>query len=107
MSARWASTNEVHMNETATRVIENLIVTNGSGDQLSKLIHRMRAMKFEDLEESYFTQAIDTNTKIDEAPPTFVEWISRYGWTGDQIRTLYEKAAKSTLNSTGKDHNSI
>ena len=53
VDARWASSNEVHMNETATRVIENLIVTNGSGDQLSKLIHWMRAMKFEDLEESY------------------------------------------------------
>ena len=55
VDARWASSNEVHINETATRVIENLIVTNGSDDQLSKMIHQMRAMKFEDLEESYFT----------------------------------------------------
>ena len=105
VDAAWAGSNTMHYDETTTRIIENLMPTNGNGNQISRMVHQMRAMKFEDFEESYFTQAKETKTKITEPPPPFQEWISSHGWTGQQVRTQYTKAAKSKLNSTGVSRN--
>ena len=67
------------MNKSATQVMEHLMVTNGSGDQFSRLVHRMRANKYEDLKEVYYTQAIETKTTIEHALPTFMKWIGCHG----------------------------
>jgi hypothetical protein len=86
---RYTSSNQVHLDITATRVMENLIVTNGSGNQISRLVHQMRAKKYEDLQEIFFTRVIDANIKLDIAPPTFLQWIGKYGWSGDQVHTKH------------------
>jgi hypothetical protein len=82
---QYASSNQVHLDITATCVMENSIVTNGNGNQISRLVHQMRANKYEDLQEIFSTRVIDENIKLDIAPPTFLLWFGKYGWSGDQF----------------------
>ena len=101
VDARFPSLNDVQMNKSATQVMGHLMVMNGSGDQFSSLVHRMRANKYEDLEEAYYTQAIETETTIELALPTFSDWIGRHEWNRDQVRKQCDKASRSNYNSTG------
>ena len=36
----------MYYDETTTRIIDNLMPTHGSGNQISRMVHQMRAMKF-------------------------------------------------------------
>jgi hypothetical protein len=60
------------------------------------------AMKYEDLQESYFDQASHTNTTVEFALPSFSAInFDRYGVRSDGIHQRYKVAATSTLNSSG------
>ena len=92
---------EVHLSLSATRVMEKLMVTHGNGEQISRMMHELRGAAYEDFEEEFYTQAIQTNLPVTEQLIGKDVWRGKSGLTGTQTRDLYLDGTDSKLNSTG------
>jgi hypothetical protein len=97
---RFAIQKLVHLSRPLSCTVLKFMVTHGNGEQLSKLIHQTQGERYEDIEESYYSQCMDTGTCLGRLPLS-VDWIGAYSPTGQDIRLLYKIAAESLLTPTG------
>jgi hypothetical protein len=101
---RFAVQKLSHLSRPLSRTVQKLMVTHGNGEQLSKMIHQTRGEWYEDIEESYYSQCVDTGSCAGRLP-TFAECIGTYSPTPHEIRLFYKKAAESELTTTGISDN--
>ena len=99
VAPRYAVGYDVHLTEPTTRVLKNLMLTYGNGDMLSRLLHELQAMAYEDTEENYYDNVNDLEIKISKQLPKFSDYGPRV--SGQSIRDCHNYAATSELTSTG------
>ena len=99
VAPRYAVGYDVHLTEPTTHVLENLMLTYGNGDMLSRLLHELQAMAYEDTEENYYDNVNDLEIKISKQLPKFSDYGPRV--SGQSIRDRHNYAATSELTSTG------
>ena len=98
---RYAVNKETHLSQTFSRVMDKMFITHGNGDQLAIMLNELRADKYLDYEEEYFSQAIAAGINVAKSPPSFENAIGGRSPTGYQLRELKDRAAESALVSTG------
>ena len=95
-----------HLSRGTSRLLEKLLVTDGSGELVSRLIYEQQGQQYEDAELAYYSSyssysgARDGGTKA-QVFPSFEDWAGQYGPSGENLRKLYELASRSELSNTG------
>lgn len=76
---------ETHINSTVSRLMDKMMVTHRNGEQLSALLHELHGEHHLDRDNEYYSQAINTKTRISKALPSFEDSIGRYSPSGGDL----------------------
>ncbi len=82
VDCRYAQPGKFHLSLATSRLLEKLLVTDISGELVSRLIYEQLAQRYEDVELSYYssTSAFVPNTT--KTLPSFEDWAGQYGPSG-------------------------
>jgi hypothetical protein len=80
----------LHLLRPLSHTVQKLMVTHGNGEQLAKMIHQTQGERYKDIEESYYSQCVDTGSCAGRLP-TFTNWIGTYSPTAHKSRLLYTR----------------
>ena len=96
---RYTVNKETYLSLSFSQVMDKIFITHGNGDQLSTMLNELRGDHYLDVEESYFSQAIDAGVAA-RALPVYQTYNRRYSPSGSQLRDLKDEASVSILLST-------
>jgi hypothetical protein len=104
VDCRYARPGKFHLSLATSRLLEKLLVTDGSGELVSRLIYEQRAQQYEDVELAYYSSHAShssSHTTKTRLLPSFEDWAGQYGPSGEHLREVYELASRSSLTDTG------
>jgi hypothetical protein len=101
VDCRYARPGKFHLSLATSRLLEKLLVTDGSGELVSRLIYEQRAQRYEDVELSYYSSASAFVPNTTKTLPSFEDWAGQHGPSGEHLREVYEVASRSELSDTG------
>jgi hypothetical protein len=97
---RYASGN-FHLSNTTSDWLEDLIVTYGNGEYISRSLYQRLNLIYYRYVDNYYEQCKFLGLTKVKKYPELGEWIGEYYPDGAKFRQLYEIAQQSTLTRTG------
>jgi hypothetical protein len=83
-------------------LLKKLLVTDGSGKLVSRLLDKQQGeMQHEDVETSHCSSYHAFPDAKTTALPSYEDWAGQHGPTGEHLRELCEVASRSSLTDTG------
>jgi hypothetical protein len=96
------ATGTFHLSKKTSDWLEDLIVTYGNGEFISKSLYQRLNKVYLEYVDSYYEQCVylGLHNKVKKYPD-FKEWVGEYYPDGAKFRQLYEHAQQSNLTRTG------
>jgi hypothetical protein len=91
-----------HLTKELADDLDDSMLTYGNGDYFSRKLYNRKWRAYEERLENYFCSALvhHEQDKHEDYIP-IRDWIGEFPPSGEALRTLYEKAERSSLNQTG------
>jgi hypothetical protein len=98
---RFASNQDFHLSRTFSDWLQELVITDASGDKIAKSIVKKQGTQYERRLDSYLDQCRFANVTDALGYPSVHEWIGRYCPSGSHLRNLVDSSSRSSLTICG------